>query len=80
VIYQWGKPQLDEVENAQGQVYPTDKLLKRPARRPKAEEKASCPCLLNYYGKNVMYVCALAALHLPAAGRSSANSTLAGFG
>ena len=25
------------------------------------------------------YVCALAALHLPAAGRSSANSTLAGF-
>ncbi len=26
------------------------------------------------------YVCALAALHLPAAGRSSANATLAGFG
>ncbi len=43
VTYQWGKPQLDEVENAQGQVSPTDKLLKRPARRPKAEEKASCP-------------------------------------
>ena len=26
-----------------------------------------------------LYVCALAALHLPAAGRSSANSMLAGF-
>jgi len=32
-----------------GQVSPTDKLLKRPARRPGAEEKAFCPCLLSYY-------------------------------
>jgi len=36
-----------------GQVSPADKLLKKPARRPGAEEKVSCPCLLSYYDKNV---------------------------
>ncbi|RLC10790.1 MAG: hypothetical protein DRH43_05635 [Deltaproteobacteria bacterium] len=43
MTYLWGKPQLDEVENAEGQVSSTDKSLKRPARRPGAEEKSSCP-------------------------------------
>ena len=38
---------------------PADKLLKRPARRPGAEEKASCPCLLSYYASQVILKTAL---------------------
>jgi len=50
VTYQWGKPQLDEVENAEGAVIPMDTSPKKDhPGRPGAEEKHT-PC----YGSEML--------------------------